>query len=289
MSGGLTNLRLGSISYINSLPVDLGLLDSKISLPQAQFISGFPSDLNQKMLSGVIDLGPISSFWYAKHRELFFVLPDLSISSESGVQSVLLFSRYPLRELSGKRILASGQGKTTPVLLEIICRSFYGFTPQIVLGGDEQDDLLGSADAALVIGDQALLMRQKYKSSGLIVTDLAEEWRARTGEPFVFAVWVVRRDFFRRDPEGAAKALSALLESKRWGQSHLSEILDRACTSTGLSKEVLIDYFSHLSYGFNVDLQKGMRGFFEEAARLNLLSSIPQIEFMPDPALVGKP
>ena len=288
-------MRLGCISYINSLPVDMGLLEGKIPLPGAEFVSGFPSELNQKIAANQVDVGPVSAFWYAQQPELFYVLPDLSISSESGVRSVLLFSRYSLKELAGKRIAITGQGKTTPALLEVISRSFYGFSPQLVFA-EKQADPLTNADAFVVIGNEALLMRQKYAASPLIVTDLAEEWRLRTGLPFVFAVWVVRRDFFREHSQEAIRAFTALIASKHWGQTHLSEVLTRAQSVTGLTFDVLQDYFSCLSYNFDAPLQKAMLRFFEEATRLQLLLQVPALEFIPDTAgmrthsiLAGKP
>ena len=288
-------MRLGSISYINSLPVDLGLLDGKVSLEDVDFVSGFPSDLNQKISNGQVDLGPVSAFWYAQHPELFYVLPNLSISSESGVRSVLLFSRHPLKDLAGKRIAITGQGKTTPALLEVLCRSFYDFSPQLVLV-EKHDDPLSTADGFVVIGDEALLMRQKHIGSPLIVTDLAEEWRLHTGLSFVFAVWVVRREFFHEHVEEATRAFAALLASKRWGKTHLPEILTRAHSVTGLPVDVLRDYFSCLSYDFNEPMQKAMLRFFEEATRLQLLLQVPALEFVPDEAgmltrsiVAGKP
>ena len=48
--------------------------------------------------------------------------------------------------------------------------------------------MLAEADAALLIGDPALKVdREQYQ-----VIDLAAEWSALTGLPFVFAVWAVR-------------------------------------------------------------------------------------------------
>jgi chorismate dehydratase len=51
------------------------------------------------------------------------------------------------------------------------------------------------ADAAVVIGDEALSASLIGASArGWYVTDLADEWRAWTGLPMVFAVWAGRRE-----------------------------------------------------------------------------------------------
>ena len=57
------------------------------------------------------------------------------------------------------------------------------------------DTMLDRADAAIVIGDPALLAleeranREERTGEQLVYHDLAEEWRAVTGLPFVSAVW----------------------------------------------------------------------------------------------------
>ncbi len=114
MPGRLKPLRLGSIRYINSLPVDLGLLRHEVDFTH-EIVRGTPSELNQKILEGAVDLSPVSAFFYAQQAADFELLPDLSISSKSGVQSVLLFSRCRPEELAGKKIQLTGEGRTTPV------------------------------------------------------------------------------------------------------------------------------------------------------------------------------
>src|SRR5438552_1392958 len=102
-------LRLGSIRFINSLPVDLGILQKEVPL-NAQITQASPARLNEMLLQNELDLSPVSAFWFALHSDQFYLLPDLSISSDSAVHSVLLFSRYPLAELKGRKIAVTGEG-----------------------------------------------------------------------------------------------------------------------------------------------------------------------------------
>ena len=51
----------------------------------------------------------------------------------------------------------------------------------------------GSADALLLIGDEALQAKKEGVQGFPIVTDLGEEWFEWQGTPFVFARWVVRK------------------------------------------------------------------------------------------------
>ena len=273
----LNKLRLGSIQFINSLPVDLGILSGAVAA-DAQITQSTPSALNQKILQGELEVSPVSAFWYAKHHKELLLFPDLSISSESGVQSVLLFSRCPIKDLKGKKIGLTGKGRTTPVLLEILCRSKYGFAPQFAGCGSFLPGVPEDLDAVLLIGDEALLAKRHWKEGSWGAFDLAREWRDWTGLPIVFAVWAVRRDVFLFWPEKIAALHKALLKSKAWGAGHPGEVIQKAQEKTELPREILTAYFSGLSFDFDEKLKSGMRRFFKEASRCGLLSGAPEIE-----------
>lgn len=271
-------MNLGSIEFINSLPVDWGLLSGAVSHDGIRLVTGSPAELNDKILKNELDMGPVSAFWYAQHADKFLLLPDLSIGSQSGVLSVLVFSRLPLGKMidSDRRIAITGKGRTTPVLLEILCRMRYGFKPDFFLPEDT-DELTNDADALLLIGDEALEARERL--AGVYeVTDLAEEWRRWTGLPFVFAVWAVRRDYFADHAAETMRAHELLLASKQWGFEHLDRVKAEAKRRTGLSDKALDAYFSVLSYELDDDMKRGMRRYFECAVECGLLAAVPDNE-----------
>ncbi len=274
-------LRLGSIEFINSLPVDLGLISGKVSA-EAEIISGVPTSLNEKILKGSIDVSAVSTLWYAEHQDQFLLLPDLSISSESGVESVLLFSRYPMKHLKSRQIAVTGQGRTTPALLEILCRQYYGFRPDFKNVASQTEDIPEDEAALLLIGDNALMAKEKLKNRGYHIIDLAEEWKNRTALPFVFAVWAVRRDVFAAQPKEVLELHRALLSSKKWGAENLKEILIASEQKTGLPAQVLKRYFSRISYDFNEGLKCGLKLYLEYAVRCGILSSVGELETIQD-------
>ena len=270
-------MRLGSIRFINSLPVDLGLMSGSVPF-SGTWMSGTPVELNQKMLDGALDLSPISVFFYAEHPDDFLVLPDLSISSLSGVQSVLLFSRLKFRNLEGGVIAISGQGRTTPALCEILSRIRYGFTPNFKVMTMTLNDIPKDADAMLLIGDEALVARQHLKDSNIEIVDLAAEWQKWTKLPIVFAVWAVRREIFEKKPEAVLNAHSAILRSKAWGLKNLEAVYQRSYEQTGLPRDVIVSYFSRLSYGLDEELKKGMQLYLDTAVKCGLLKRVEKIE-----------
>ena len=266
-------MRVGSIDFINSLPVDLGLRNGAVA-SDIQMVRGVPMALNEKILRNELEISAVSALWYAEHQSRFVLLPDLSISSESGVMSVLLFSRCQLKDLAGKKIALSGKGRTTTALLEIICRLRHDFRPEFVISPQGAEGIPKGCDAILLLGNEALITHARLANKGLEIIDLAEEWRQWTKLPIVFAVWVARRDFFETHIDESLNALKTLIESKKWGFSHFAEVLSEAQRQTNLPRPVLEEYFSRLSYDFDERLKKGMRLYLDYAQKCGLLGPV---------------
>lgn len=283
----MSKLRLGSIEFINSLPVDYGLQSGAVSV-NAKIIEGSPLALNQMIMKNELDVSPVSVFFYAQNAERLYLFPQLSISSLSGVESVLLFTQKKLEELQNSPIILTQKGQTTPVLLEILCRKRYGFKPMFIaeekMGSWIQDPNV----SALVIGDEALLLKEKLKGSKWKAVDLAEEWRNWTGLPIVFAVWAARKDFFDQNEELVQQVHASILESKRYGLEHPDEIIARAQEKINLPKDKIQFYLSLLSYDLTPELIRGMKLYFQYASECGLLPSKLEISFLPDSSVIQK-
>ncbi|MGH7198028.1 MAG: menaquinone biosynthesis protein [Candidatus Omnitrophota bacterium] len=274
-------IRLGSIAFINSLPVDLGLRSGAVPCP-AELVRGTPAELNRALLNKELEVSPVSALWYAEHQRDLLLLSDLSISSESGVESVLLFSKYPLTELKGKKIAVTGKGRTTPALLEIICQLRYGFKPFIERHSEVAVDWPEGFDALLLIGDEALITKERLKNSDIKIVDLAQEWRGWTGLPIVFAVWAVRREIFSIRMEEVLRVREVLKASKRWGFSHRDDVLAAAEAESKLPKAVLKSYFSRLSYDFGERLKEGMRLYLDFASKCGIIGPAGEFQEISD-------
>ena len=283
---------MGSIEFINSLPVDLGLLTGAVKI-DAEIVTGSPSELNERILKNEIDVSAVSSLFYTEHKDELVLLPGLSISSESSVDSVLLFTRFPLKELDGKDILVTSKGKTTPALLEILCRKRYGFWPRFKARVSKIEAWSDSWDAVLLIGDEALEWKSRLGGPWQAV-DLAKEWKNWTGLPFVFAVWAARNEFAEKHPEKLRAIHEAILASKAWGRQHRSEVLLESERRTELTAPILEAYFSKLTYDFGEALERGMRTYVDCALECGLVAPAAEfkkssgVETILDKALDGK-
>lgn len=254
-------LRVGRIPYINCYPV-YGAIDRGVVPLDAEVVSGVPTELNAAMAAGELDISVVSTVEYARAPERYLLLPDLAISCDGPVRSVILCSRLPASELGGKTVVVSRSSMTSVALLELLFAHVWRVTPRIALGNAEITDVATMAndahDARLVIGDAALFL-----SSGdaryPFVYDLGAEWKIWTGLPFVFAVWVAQRVV----PVNRSLAVHAsLIAARDWGLDHLDELATEASGRTGIATARCREYLSGLDYGLSYPHLAGLTEFF---------------------------
>src|SRR5688500_15514141 len=204
-------LTIGRIPYINCYPV-YGAIDRGLIRIDADLVDGVPTALNAMMAAGKLDVSVVSAVEYARDSRRYLLLPDLAISCDGPVRSVMLFSKRPATELSQRRVLVSRSSMTSVALLELLFDDVWHAQPLFVPTDAEISDVAGFGaedhEARLVIGDAALLLEssstdRQYGHSGAsqrpaipdypYAYDLGDEWKKWTGLPFVFAVWVAQR------------------------------------------------------------------------------------------------
>src|SRR3954466_10234765 len=139
---------------------------------EAHEVQGVPTALNRQLISGELDIAPISSIEYARHADRLRIMPRLCVSSEGAVDSIQLVSKTPLERI--RTVAVTPESATSVVLTKVL------------LPEAEHVPLGEEAEAKLLIGDAAL------KSAFEDPTphhDLGRLWLERTGLPMVFAVW----------------------------------------------------------------------------------------------------
>ncbi len=262
-------MRVGRIPYINCYPV-YGGIDRGVVTLDAELVDGIPSALNRLMARGALDISVISAVEYARDAARYLLLPDLAISCDGPVRSVMLFSRVPAASLSARRVLVTRSSMTSVVLLELLFEHVWEARPSFVPADAEIADLARAEqpehDARLIIGDAALLLSSGASDLARqypYAYDLGAVWKQWTGLPFVFAVWVA----LRTTPVEHSLALHAqLIRSRDWGLAHLGELADQASAATGVSREAALQYLSGLDYGLRYEHLAGLTTFFGKLA-----------------------
>ncbi|MGZ3332994.1 MAG: menaquinone biosynthetic enzyme MqnA/MqnD family protein [Gemmatimonadaceae bacterium] len=255
-------MKIGRIPYINCYPV-YGAIDRGIVSLDAELVDGVPTDLNRRMGAGELDISVVSAVEYARDSERYLLLPDLAISCDGPVRSVMLFSRRPAAELGSRSVIVSRSSMTSVALLELLFENVWHAKPRFIAGDAEVRDVVesddGSADARLVIGDAALVLGSNHRERYPHVYDLGEMWKNWTGQPFVFAVWVAQR---KTDVKEALLAHAGLIASRNWGLGHLGELAEQAHQATGVRKAVCAEYLSGLDYGLSYSHLAGLTEFY---------------------------
>jgi len=255
-------MKIGRIPYINCYPV-YGAIDRGVVRLDAELVDGVPTDLNRRMATGELDISVVSAVEYARDSVRYVLLPDLAISCDGPVRSVMLFSRRPASELGGRNVLVSRSSMTSVALLELLFENVWHTNPRFVPGDAEVRDVVESTDdgtdARLVIGDAALVLGSTQRDRYPHVYDLGETWKQWTGQPFVFAVWVAQRSTNVRQ---ALNAHAGLIASRDWGLSHLPDLAEQAHRATGVSRLICDEYLSGLDYGLSYPHLAGLTEFY---------------------------
>jgi chorismate dehydratase len=259
-------MRVGRIPYINCYPV-YGAIDAGVVSLDAELVTGVPSDLNARMARGQLDVSVVSAIEYARASERYLLLPDLAISCDGPVRSVLLLSKLPAPELGGRRVMLSRSSMTSVALLELLFDNVWHARPEFQPGDAEVTDVARFADephdARLVIGDAALILGVQRSAAGApeypFVYDLGTEWKRWTDLPFVFAVWVAQRS---TSVDRALAVHATLMASRAWGLQHLDRLAERAAEASGVDTGACREYLSGLDYGLSYPHLAGLTNFF---------------------------
>jgi chorismate dehydratase len=281
-------MKVGRIPYINCFPV-YGGVDRGVVPMDATLVDGVPTTLNRMMAEGTLDVSVVSAVEYARDWERYLLLPELAISSNGPVRSVMLFSTRPAETLHGARVLVSRSSMTSVHLLELLFEHVWRAQPEFIPGDAEADAIasgVGADDVAarLVIGDAALMLNSaehplaaQHGARYAYVYDLGAEWKAWTGLPFVFAVWVAQRS---TPVAEALKVHASLIASRDWGLRHLDELAAQAARATGVPLAECREYFNGLDWRLTLPDLEGLTEFIR---RLELAGRVPKgkLAFLP--------
>jgi chorismate dehydratase len=267
--------RLGHIQFINCLPLYYGMVKQDVLL-DVDLVKANPADLVGEILDGRLDIAPIPTIEYARHADELVLLPDIAISSDGEVQSILLISKVPADELSGRCVALANTSRTSQVLARVLLARRWNVTPDYVEMPPDLPAMLRDADAALLIGDEAL--RAYWETpEDLYSYDLGTEWKAWTGLPFVFAVWAVRREYADRQPDAVRAVADALGSSLDYCRAHLDDISEYAARWESFPAERFRSYFDALQFRYEPRYREGMKRYLEEAAAIGQLERVPEV------------
>ncbi len=249
--------RLGIVDYANVAPLVEGLPGSW------PIVRAVPSRIADLLAAGEIDLAILPTIELARGRG-FVAHRGLGIAADGRCDSVLLFSRVPLRDV--RRVALDAASRTSVALTRVLldregARDVEWSTRE---GGGVSERLAG-VDATLVIGDPAL---RAVIPAGVDVHDLATLWRRHLDLPFVFACWT-SREGFELTPAVAAELDAAATR----GLHGIDELSRREGERTGLPAARMASYLRLLQYRLDERHEKAVKVFFDEARRVGAVEA----------------
>lgn len=238
------NLRFASVPYLNAAPLLDGLAEEVGPIRME-----VPARLVELLREGEVDvaLAPVVAGF---ENPTLTIVPAAVIAARGPVESVLLFCRKPPAEC--RRVGLDTSSRTSAALVRVLFRERWRVTPQFVARDPDPDLTQLDLDAALLIGDPALQARWV----GPPPVDLAAEWVAWTGLPFVFAAW------HARTPEAARLAEPALRRAAARGRGDLDLLAEDGARSLHLDPARMRHYMRDcLDFDFGPAEREGMERF----------------------------
>ena len=249
-------VRLGAVSYLNARPCVMGLDRD----PRFDLRFDVPARCAALLHEGVVDVGLIPSIEYLRGSNDLRIVSDIGIISCGPVASVALYTSRPVADI--RSIALATSSRTSVALTKVLCARAFEIQPTFEQAEPDLSAMLARCDAALIIGDLALLSEGRRNVEKI---DLGEVWTRHTGLPFVFAFWA-----------GRASALSS---------DDVRKLQEARDAGVAASAQVARDYFAdpalqaiaarylrdNISYHLGEQELAGLKTFYRWAAELGLV------------------
>ncbi|MGB0581371.1 MAG: menaquinone biosynthesis protein [Limisphaerales bacterium] len=239
MEFSLKPFRVGSVPYLNSVPLTRGLETEVEFMPPAQLAVKLDADELDAALVSITEV---------LFHDRYDVLDGIAVASLGEVYSVFLAHRIPLDEVT--EIWCDPASLTSVNLLKVLLSE----------GGQKVklqklDDYANAADkdAVLLIGNPAIDFRRADHDHA--IWDLGAAWHELTKLPFVFAIWALRRGLENDSLRGR------LREARDFGMDTLDYIIDQR---TDYDRDFRKDYLGwHIHFHLGADEKRGVARFVE--------------------------
>jgi chorismate dehydratase len=268
-------LRIAAISFLNPAPLmwDFDHPPLKATLADRYQIDWMmPAECADRLAKGTADIGLIPIAALATTPGLR-ILPGCTIASKSRVRSLLLVRRahHPIATL--RSVAADTASRTTIAYSRILFHKWGNPQVPFLPMAADLDAMLDRADAAILIGDPALMALEeranRFERTGeeLIYHDLAEEWRIQTGLPFVSAIWGVAGSVPLDE-----RIADDFVRSRDQGLQNIEALAAEWSHKLPISEHTIRTYLSaNIHYTLDEECVEGMRGFFRMATECGVL------------------
>src|ERR1035438_8813406 len=269
----MSRLRISAISYLNTAPL---MWDFEHGEAATDFDITYtiPSACARAVAGGVADIGINPAAAYTTTPDLA-IIPNVAIAARRAVRSILLVSKIPIEQ--ARTVALDTSSMTSVALTKILFAKWLGGARVYSAMTPNLDAMLATCEAALLIGDPALQVdRTRY-----FTLDLAEEWVARTGKPFVFAFWAIRKQALAG---GNGETIAEVFKKSRdhgLSPKKLEAIAQEWAPRLGLTVEFVRVYLTHnIHYYLDPPCLEGLALYYRLGAEVGALPRAPELRFV---------
>ena len=271
-----SRIRIAAINFLNPAPLMWDFEHPPLDGPlgqRYQIDRMLPSECATRLASGTADIGLIPIAALATTPGLR-ILPGCTIASKGRVRSLLLVRRghQPLAAL--RSVAADTASRTTLAYTRILFHRWGNPGVPFLPAAADLDTMLQRADAAILIGDPALMALEeqanRFERTGeeLVYHDLAEEWRRATGLTFVSAVWSGAAHGNLLDKSVA----NDFIQSRNHGLRNIDTLVAEWSRRLPIPEETIHSYLTaNIHYVLDDECIEGMKGFFRMAEETGVL------------------
>jgi chorismate dehydratase len=255
-------------------------------LERYAILSSTPAECARRLQEGTADIGLVPVAAYCSLPDSS-VVPRCAIASLDQVRSILLVVRHPGGVSGVKRVALDTSSITSSTYTRILFHKLWKTRPEFFSHPPDLDAMLGRADAAMLIGDPALLaledrkQRELRTGERLEYIDLAHEWRAWTGTAWVSAFWAVRDDALVRTGATAAQIVEDFERSRDGGLDHLDQIVEEWSRRIAMPHKTIRTYlYDNIHYFLDDVCLDGLDLFYRYAVECGALPYAPKLRFL---------
>jgi chorismate dehydratase len=273
-------LRVAAINFLNPAPLMWDFehppLQASLAL-RYQIDRMSPSECAARLASGTADIGLIPIAALATTPGLR-ILPGCTIASKGRVRSLLLVRRATQHLQALRSVAADMASRTTLAHARILFRHWGNpdipFLPAVA----DLDSMLQRADAAILIGDPALLALEeranRFERTGeeLVYLDIAEEWHSLTGLPYVSAVWCCAHGATAWSSPSVESVTEDFIQSRDHGLQNIDALVAEWSSRIAIPEQTIRAYLTtNIHYILDDECLEAMKLFFRMATQAGAL------------------
>ena len=235
------SVRIACVEYLNTVP----LIEGLDKLAGAELQRAAPSRIVDLLAGGSADIGLVSLIDAARAPIPLTLLPVGMIGCDGPTMTVRIFSRTPLDQV--RRLRADTDSHTSTALARLLLKKLHGVDVAVVDYDAREDVVIGEtgqpADATLLIGDKVVTLAPGAADFPYQL-DLGEAWKALTGLPFVYAVWMCRAE--DEDNPAVRAAAAAIDRARRHNAMRMGWIVARRAPELRWPRDLAERYLGDL-------------------------------------------